>query len=391
MPERPSIPVIVKADGLQSGDQIILDIYWPIADNPLFPEGYSRYTRAVTTEQTTNSITFLAPGHWPASRVEMFLERAGQLQPLGQISVADGQSPEEPYLYGITNSHAIYTPTVPRGITRIDLVTQEISEVIQFHDGEDFCLAANIPGTNILCGIREKDGSSFIDGYDLCMHYWCNPVERNAITICSDFNNTVSLEMAGDKLLTYCSISYPVYTRLNMPPIHTPEIPLPDGLKPESLSRYPGVIADVHMLLSANNGDDTFSPVVIDIAKEKMHCYDPIKAEALIPFRIMEPSPENPNSLQCKGGYIVSRANGGDTQFCLWDTTAGNLKEPFATYPNAVRSAAMYYSKDGQTRKLYVQFAGYREGDFIETYDFQTKEWRMFMFYVPFAEILLAR
>lgn len=51
----------------------------------------------------------------------------------------------------------------------------------------------------------------------------------------------------------------------------------------------------------------------------------------------------------------------------------------------------MYYSKDGQTRKLYVQFAGYREGDFIETYDFQTKKWRMFMFYVPFAEILLAR
>ena len=72
----PGDAVTVKADGLQSGDQIILDIYWPIADNPLFPEGYSRYTRAVTTEQTTNSITFLAPGHWPASRVEMFLERA---------------------------------------------------------------------------------------------------------------------------------------------------------------------------------------------------------------------------------------------------------------------------------------------------------------------------
>ena len=40
------------------------------------------------------------------------------------------------------------------------------------------------------------------------------------------------------------------------------------------------MIADAHMLLSANNGDGTFSPVVIDIAKEKMHCYDPIKAEA---------------------------------------------------------------------------------------------------------------
>ena len=46
----------------------------------------------------------------------------------------------------------------------------------------------------------------------MCIRDRCNPVERNAITICSDFNNTVSLEMAGDKLLTYCSISYPVYT-----------------------------------------------------------------------------------------------------------------------------------------------------------------------------------
>lgn len=111
----PGDAVTVKADGLQSGDQIILDIYWPIADNPLFPEGYSRYTRAVTTEQTSNSITFLAPGHWPASRVEMFLERAGQLQPLGQISVADGQSPEEPYLYGITNSpRHLHTDRSPR-------------------------------------------------------------------------------------------------------------------------------------------------------------------------------------------------------------------------------------------------------------------------------------
>lgn len=67
------------------------------------------------------------------------------------------------------------------------------------------------------------------------------------------------------------------------------------------------------------------------------------------------------------------------------------LERVFRHLPNAVRSATMYYSKDGQTRKLYVQFAGYREGDFIETYDFQTKKWRMFMFYVPFAEILLAR
>ena len=85
-----------------------------------------------------------------------------------------------------------------------------------------------------------------------------------------------------------------------MPPIHTPEIPLPDGLKPESLSRYPGVIADAHMLLSANNGDGTFSPVVIDIAKEKMHCYDPIKAEALIPSGLWNHPPKTQTACNAK-------------------------------------------------------------------------------------------
>ena len=388
----PGDAVTVKADGFQSNDKLILDIYWPIADDPLFPEGYSRYNPAFTTEQTAGSITFLAPGHWPASRVEIFLEREGRLMLLGQVSVADGQSPEEPYLYGITNSRSISTPDVPRGITRFDLATKEISEAVRFSSGEDFRLVSNIPGTNILCGIREQDGNSSISGYDLCMNYWCYPVERSPITLCSNFNKVISVEMINNKSITYNNISYPIaYTRLNMPPMSSPEIPLPDGLKPESLSRYPGVMADAQLLLSADNGDGTFSPVVIDITTERLYPYDPIKTDALIPFWIMEPDANKPNSLLCKGGYIVSRANGGETQFCLWNTATGTLEPPFATFPNAVISAAMYFSRDGQTRKLYVQFKGNREGDFIDTYDFQTKEWEMFTFFVPFAEIVLAR
>lgn len=382
--------VTVKADGFLEGDQLIFEIRWPMPDEP-GKEGYSLGEHAVITERTATSISFLAPGHWPASTVKILLERTGGHMLLGQISVADGQSSAEPQLYGITNSRSLSTPDAPCGIIRYDLATKEMSEVVRFNTGEDFRHVSNIPGTNILCGIQEKDGETFVTGYDLCMNYWRSPAAGRAIALCSSFNNIVSVEMVEDNLLTCNLVSYSVYTRLNMPSKPSPTISIPDGLKPESLSRYKGVMADAHLLLSADNGDGTFSPVVINIAKQQLRRYDPIKTEALIPFWVMEPDPKEPKTLQCKGGYIISRANGGDTQFCLWDTGTGTMQAPFATFPNGVRSATMYYSKDGKTRRLYVQFAGYREGDYIDYYDWQTKEWELFTFFVPFAEIVLAR
>lgn len=385
----PGDAVTVKAKGFLESDQLILNIFWPLVNEPLFQEGFSQYNRAIVTERTANSITFRAPGHYPASRVELYLEREGERMPLGEISVSDGQSPKEPQLYGITNSLAIYTPTVPRGIVRIDLETKEISDVVRFGEGEDFRQVANYRGTNILCGIGEKDGKKSINSYDLSMHYWGNPTERNVINLCTNFNNIIALQAISDNVLTYYSISSS-NTRMNMPPVTAPEINLPDGLKPESLSRYPGARTGSYLLLSADNADGTFSPIVIDISSERLYRHDPIETNALIPFWIMEPDAKNPDTLKCSGGYIISRGNGSETKFCLWNPITGTLEAPFTTFTNDVRSAAMYFSADGQTRKLYVQFAGMREGDYIQSYDFQTKEWKMFTFFVPFAEILFA-
>lgn len=385
----PGDAVTVKAKGFLESDQLILDIFWPLVNEPLFQEGFSQYNRAIVTERTANSITFRAPGHYPASRVELYLEREGERMPLGEISVSDGQSPKEPQLYGITNSLAIYTPTVPRGIVRIDLETKEISDVVRFDEGEDFRQVANDRGTNILCGIGEKDGKKSINSYDLSMHYWGNPTERNVINLCTNFNNIIALQAISDNVLTYYNLSSS-NTRMNMPPVTAPEINLPDGLKPESLSRYPGARAGSYLLLSADNADGTFSPIVIDLSSERLYRHDPIETNALIPFWIMEPDAKNPDTLKCSGGYIISRGNGSETKFCLWNPITGTLEAPFTTFTNDVRSAAMYFSGDGQTRKLYVQFAGMREGDYIQTYDFQTKEWKMFTFFVPFAEILFA-
>lgn len=385
----PGDAVTVKAKGFLESDQLILDIFWPLVNEPLFQEGFSQYNRAIVTERTANSITFRAPGHYPASRVELYLEREGERMPLGEISVSDGQSPKEPQLYGITNSLATYTPTVPRGIVRIDLETKEISDVVRFGEGEDFRQVANDRGTNILCGIGEKDGKKSINSYDLSMHYWGNPTERNVINLCTNFNNIIALQAISDNVLTYYSISSS-NTRMNMPPVTAPEINLPDGLKPESLSRYPGARTGSYLLLSADNADGTFSPIVIDLSSERLYRHDPIETNALIPFWIMEPDAKNPDTLKCSGGYIISRGNGSETKFCLWNPITGTLEAPFTTFTNDVRSAAMYFSGDGQTRKLYVQFAGMREGDYIQSYDFQTKEWKMFTFFVPFAEILFA-
>lgn len=384
----PGDAVTVKANGFLEGDQLVFEIRWPLPEEPI-KEGYSYGEHAIITERTATTISFLAPGRYPASTVKILLERAKGRMPLGEISVSDGRSPKEPQLYGITNSLAIYTPTVPRGIVRIDLETKEISDVVRFGEGEDFRQVANDRGTNILCGIWEKDGKKFINSYDLSMHYWGNPAERNVINLCTNFNNIIALQAISDNVLTYYSISSSS-TRMNMPPVTAPEIELPDGLKPESLSRYRGARVDTQLLFSADNGDGTFSPVVIDLRTRQLNRYDPIETNALIPFWIMEPDAKNPNTLKCSGGYIISRGNGSETQFCLWNTTTGTLEAPFATFTNDVRSAAMYFSSDGQTRKLYVQFAGMREGDYIQTYDFQTKEWKMFTFYVPFAEILFA-
>lgn len=257
----PGDAVTVKADGFQSGDQIILDIYWPIADNPLFPEGYSRYIHAVTTEQTANSITFLAPGHWPASRVEIFLTRMGQLQLLGKISVSDGQSPQEPQLYGITNSrsNAVY----PFGIEHVslDASNTSVTPVVRLPEGQEFSLAVNNPGSNCLYGVLEQDGLYATNCFDLSMHYW-KGMRNHFITLCETYENRImAIGLADEKHLTIYDITSS-YTRNSQ--VNPPLIELPEGLNPEALGRYPGVQGNEScILLSADNGDGTFSPAVI--------------------------------------------------------------------------------------------------------------------------------
>lgn len=103
---KPGEKVTIMAKGFQDNDEIMFDIRWPLQDEVLH-EGYAKGGRGVITEKTATSITFLAPGHWPASTTEILLRRSGQMMSLGKISVADGQAPKDFQLYGIIN---IQTP-----------------------------------------------------------------------------------------------------------------------------------------------------------------------------------------------------------------------------------------------------------------------------------------
>ena len=90
----PGDRVTVGAQGLQPGDGIMFDIRWPLQDE-LFDEGYARGVSGVVVGRSDRSVTFLAPGGYPASTVGVLLRRGGRYQRLGEISVSDGLPPSE--------------------------------------------------------------------------------------------------------------------------------------------------------------------------------------------------------------------------------------------------------------------------------------------------------
>lgn len=103
----PGDPVTIKAQGFQPDDDIMFEIYWPLPDEPaLNYQGYALWVSPVMIEQTATSITFLAPGHYPASTTKVRLRRSDDIMTLGEIAVTSGEAPEEFQLYGIANSHS---------------------------------------------------------------------------------------------------------------------------------------------------------------------------------------------------------------------------------------------------------------------------------------------
>lgn len=178
---------------------------------------------------------------------------------------------------------------------------------------------------------------------------------------------------------------------------------LPEGLKAESLSRYPCVqMSDGNILLSADNGDGTFSPVVLDgrnVEEKSIYVGEPIQAVALIPFWIVKPVEGMGTAKYTRvSGYIVSKrhgatiADGDGTELRLWNPITMTLDKPFTTFPNAACSVATLVSDDFKKQELYILFEGSRNGRLLEVYDWLKKDWRSLnLSGFSYSEIVLAR
>lgn len=368
----PGDKVTISAQGFQPDDDVMFEIYWPLPDEPaLNYQGHARGVLPVMLEQTATSITFLAPGHYPASTTKILLRRAGDIMTLGEIAVSNGQAPEEFQLYGITNSHS--DTGYKNCIQHVNLTQANPTDIVELaEDQKDFSCVVNAPESQRLCGIQTKDGIRKVYCYDLSMRYWQDTGLENILTLCNNTDGSITaVRQISSNEVVLVSVTTSGYTRSQMPPMaHRYE--LPANIKPEALTRYPGVQSSAsQLLLSADNGNNSFAPVVLDLQSSKVHVGEQIQATAL-------------------GGYAIVKTD-GQTELCLWDQTTMTLKEPFTTFPNPARSITML-AEDTETLKLYVLFDTYRGGRLIQAYDLVSKDWQSVPgIGYPYSEIVMAR
>lgn len=316
----PGDKVTISAQGFQPDDDVMFEIYWPLPDEPaLNYQGHARGVLPVMLEQTATSITFLAPGHYPASTTKILLRRAGDIMTLGEIAVSNGQAPEEFQLYGITNSHS--DTGYKNCIQHVNLTQANPTDIVELaEDQKDFSCVVNAPESQRLCGIQTKDGIRKVYCYDLSMRYWQDTGLENILTLCNNTDGSITaVRQISSNEVVLVSVTTSGYTRSQMPPMaHRYE--LPANIKPEALTRYPGVQSSAsQLLLSADNGNNSFAPVVLDLQSSKVHVGEQIQATALIPFWTITDKKDNGTTEYVRtGGYAIVKTD-GQTELCLWD------------------------------------------------------------------------
>lgn len=143
----PGDGVTVSAEGFEADDEIMLEIHWQESAEGFAPEGYAKGVRGIVTVRSATSVTFLAPGHYPASTVRVLLLRRGRMMPLGKIRVANG-TPKAEALYGISKSDTDETL-----IERIDLSTGGVTRVATLGIGRGIACAVGLPGSGWIYGV----------------------------------------------------------------------------------------------------------------------------------------------------------------------------------------------------------------------------------------------
>ena len=378
----PGDEVTVAAHGFEADDDIMLRITWPLSQEAV-SEGYADGVWAVVTGHTDSSITFLAPGGYPAGTTEVKLFRRGKVMSLGKISVSDGQPPEELSLYGITQYDCDET-----GIDRIDLTTGDLTRIETLGVLHRMHCVVNTPGSNRIYGVAPDGNIGAAAFYDLTMRYFRDSGYDNVVVAGTLFDPAAFLRYEDGRLVLMKLST----TRSNMPSPPPASWPLPSGIAPEMLGENPFVtVYGGYLLLAARTAPDTYTPLVltglIDGGGYTAKPGDAEQADAMVPFGVLDKGTDG-ETYYAVGGYAV--AKDGTTELRLYNPVTMEFDRTLATVQATVRSIAVRHA-EGKTAEIFMLCDTGNGGNRILVYDMESGSETVLGGDVSCSEIVLAR
>ena len=318
----PGDELSVTAQGLRPDDEVLFDIRWS-SQTGASAAGSARGIYAVVTARSATGLSFLAPGGYPASEVEVLLQRQGRTQSLGRFACSDGQAPRTASLYGIVRAGAEDTL-----IERLDPLTGERTPVTLL-SGYGMRCAVNDPGSNRIYGLcpGEADGRGLF--YDLTMRCVRDSDPEHYAAVGRLSIHVAYLRGKEDRL------HLAAMTESRTLPAPTPCWTLPEGLTAEMLSGAPFVTTQTEgaLLLAADLGDGRFAPVVLFSVADgcRVAVGEPVRAAALVPFNRLETAGEAEEATPLlAGGYVLSAVDGRTT--CAPWSSASRLQRSMHPY-----------------------------------------------------------
>ncbi len=298
----PGDRVTVSASGFESGDEIWFEIAWTGGSEEFAPEGWAKGIRGFVTERTAQSITFLAPGHYPPSTVSVQLFRRGIVQTLGTIRVSDGVQ-HETFLYTLTPTAAGGTsvarcPMYGSADMREEVLTSDLAL--------DYAVG-NI-GSGMACGMAEEG----LVELDLITHHTQESRDGALLAGSLSASTVVVLYSRNDRLYLSGGTSQPCSWQL------------PEGVTVDRIVRQPFACAFNALLLTVRNDNDTFSPLVLPLAGSTARLGEAVASEYLRPYWTLKPSADDPARMERVGGYAV--LHGSLTWFLPLDPATLALK-----------------------------------------------------------------
>lgn len=379
---RPGDIVHLYGEGFEATDCVEYDFRWDTGE-ALLPEGFRGPVRAEITERHPDGLNVRMPHRMPPSRVDIYLRRQGDRMLIGNVQLADGQTPKDFRLYAIGNEWQ----TVDRITTDNNGTAADCWSI---GARSDFHSVVNCAYTYGLCGLSEEGGIQQPFFLDFCTGEWkaldaYSPFNTLAL-IAGTASNIGALQTRDGKRYSLRSISADLERSNYAVPAArstregTPYVAweLPDGLTAGQFGDYPGAFFLKNQLvaLSAKSGEGRWTPVLYGISSG-FHVLEPVEADALIPYSFSMRLPAEGGSSQyvSRVGYVISSsADKGGSRFYLLDEDTYKepwTEAPLAVWPDRVISVSHNFDRPGTFTVLYEKEGGCAIAD----YDYNQGEW----------------